>query len=211
MVLDQILFKTITRIHAKIIQIIFRMYSYVLVPAVTDIGLLKYESVTCECNKDGYSEFKDTKNITTTSRTHNRARFSIMRLLTHNYLMSNVKGTEKGFPLNIEATKIECEESPIDESFVTTLLPKIDYVALLSATRQIASMCIPPLPELPGELSFAVGESSKFTLDEGLIKNLHRVLFDVHVVDGHLVCPDTGRRFPITQGIPNMVLHEDEI
>jgi multifunctional methyltransferase subunit TRM112 len=28
---------------------------------------------------------------------------------------------------------------------------------------------------------------------------------------GHLVCPDTGRRFPINDGIPNMILHEDEL
>ena len=40
---------------------------------------------------------------------------------------------------------------------------------------------------------------------------LHRVLFDIHVLGGHLVCPDTGRRFPIHDGIPNMILHEDEL
>ena len=46
---------------------------------------------------------------------------------------------------------------------------------------------------------------------ETLMKNLHKVLFDLHVVEGHLVCPDTKRRFPISMGIPNMILHEDEI
>ena len=27
---------------------------------------------------------------------------------------------------------------------------------------------------------------------------------------GDLVCPETGRRFPVSDGIPNMLLNEDE-
>jgi multifunctional methyltransferase subunit TRM112 len=34
---------------------------------------------------------------------------------------------------------------------------------------------------------------------------------DLHVLEGNLVCPDTGQKFPIKEGIPNMILHEDEI
>jgi hypothetical protein len=26
-----------------------------------------------------------------------------------------------------------------------------------------------------------------------------------------LVCPETGRKFPVNKGIPNMLLHEDEV
>jgi hypothetical protein len=26
-----------------------------------------------------------------------------------------------------------------------------------------------------------------------------------------LTCPETGRKFPVTKGIPNMLLHEDEV
>jgi multifunctional methyltransferase subunit TRM112 len=33
----------------------------------------------------------------------------------------------------------------------------------------------------------------------------------VEVVEGALVCPDTQRRFPITDGIPNMLLNDDEV
>ncbi|XP_025049036.1 multifunctional methyltransferase subunit TRM112-like protein [Alligator sinensis] len=32
----------------------------------------------------------------------------------------------------------------------------------------------------------------------------------VEVVEGILRCPDSGREFPITKGIPNMLLAEDE-
>ena len=79
-----------------------------------------------------------------------------MRLLTHNYLTSNVKGTTKGYPLIIEAEKIECEESPIDREMIIKLLPKIEYGALVGAAKQVAPLCDPPLPELPEELDATV-------------------------------------------------------
>lgn len=41
--------------------------------------------------------------------------------------------------------------------------------------------------------------------------NLHKVLFDVHLIHGTLVCPGTQRRFPVKDAIPNMLLHADEI
>mmetsp|Transcript_25437 Transcript_25437/g.31341 ORF Transcript_25437/g.31341 Transcript_25437/m.31341 type:complete len:149 (+) Transcript_25437:130-576(+) len=148
-----------------------------------------------------------------------------MRLLTHNYLQSNVKGTEKGYPLTIEPTKIEYEESPIDMEFVENILTKIDYSALLSARNQIEDRChsdlgsnfvVPSLPEvMPKRYSDGNSKDDKIEEDEtnqeAFLKSIHTILFDIHVLEGHLVCPDTGRRFNIKMGIPNMILHEDEI
>lgn len=133
-----------------------------------------------------------------------------MRLLTHNYLQSNVKGTEKGYPLQIEATKVEYDESPCDAEFIKTLMTKIDYECLRSAITQLSPICATDLasdltlPELPDSLP-PVG------YEESLLQSLHTILMDIHVVEGHLICPDTGRKFNITMGIPNMILHEDEI
>jgi multifunctional methyltransferase subunit TRM112 len=47
--------------------------------------------------------------------------------------------------------------------------------------------------------------------DEDMLQELHHFLFELHVLEGHLVCPESGRRFPIKDGIPNMLLHEDEV
>ena len=47
--------------------------------------------------------------------------------------------------------------------------------------------------------------------DEQLAKKLHSVLLEVEVLEGELVCPETGRKFPISNGIPNMLVNEDEI
>jgi len=96
----------------------------------------------------------------------------------------------------------------MDADLVRKLIRKLDYSALLSVSRQIREQQQEQLsiPELPTEIP-----SKDEELDEELIGNLHRVLFDVHVVMGNLVCPDTGRKFPIKEGIPNMILHEDEL
>lgn len=118
--------------------------------------------------------------------------------------------TENGYPLNIEVTTISCKESPVDKGFLLGLLPKVDYAALRRAAQQMAPHCDPPLPELPEELDVSDAEGNK-NLDDAVIANLHRVLFDVYLVEGWLVCPDTERKFPVKEGIPNMILHEDEI
>lgn len=122
--------------------------------------------------------------------------------------------TEKGYPLQIEADKIEYEESPFDAEFVSALLQKIDYDTLKGAVQQISEKCKSELtdqiavPELPEEIPVSTDAS---TADEGLLRKLHTVMFDIHVVEGNLICPDTGRRFNIKMGIPNMILHADEI
>ncbi len=47
--------------------------------------------------------------------------------------------------------------------------------------------------------------------DIDMLKELHNLIFEIHVLEGHLICPESGRRFPIKDGIPNMLLHEDEV
>jgi multifunctional methyltransferase subunit TRM112 len=34
---------------------------------------------------------------------------------------------------------------------------------------------------------------------------------EVTVVEGSLACPETGRQFPISDSIANLMLHEDEV
>jgi multifunctional methyltransferase subunit TRM112 len=98
------------------------------------------------------------------------------------------------------------EVSPVDREMLIRLLPKVDYGALRQAAQQVAACPQEDpieIPDLPEELPE--------TLDDVVVSVLHKVLFDIHVEEGALICPDTGRRFPVKQGIPNMILHEDEI
>jgi multifunctional methyltransferase subunit TRM112 len=135
----------------------------------------------------------------------------IMRLLTHNFLQSNVKHTENGYPLDIEAEKVVLEASPIDKDLVLKLWTKLDYTVLRNAVQQLSSSPASSewqvqLPELPNVVSL-----DELEQDDTLLSQIHTVLMDVHLLEGSLVCPDTGRKFPVKGGIPNMILHEDEV
>lgn len=61
--------------------------------------------------------------------------------------------------------------------------------------------------ELPAELT----EQHTSGADEEFLKKLHHILLGIDIVEGNLECPETGRQFPISNGIPNMLLNEDEV
>ncbi|KAL6443457.1 hypothetical protein ACFW04_002950 [Cataglyphis niger] len=50
-----------------------------------------------------------------------------------------------------------------------------------------------------------------FETNEDFLKKVHHVLLEVEVINGDLLCPESGRKFPINDGIPNMLLNEDEV
>ncbi|KAF1610520.1 UNVERIFIED_CONTAM: Multifunctional methyltransferase subunit TRM112-like protein, partial [Eudyptes pachyrhynchus] len=46
--------------------------------------------------------------------------------------------------------------------------------------------------------------------DETFLRKMHHVLLEVDVLEGTLQCPESGRLFPISRGIPNMLLNDEE-
>lgn len=60
-----------------------------------------------------------------------------------------------------------------------------------------------------GELPETLVED--FEANEEFLKKVHHVLLEVEVINGDLLCPESGRKFPINDGIPNMLLNEDEV
>lgn len=60
------------------------------------------------------------------------------------------------------------------------------------------------IPSLPDEIP------EDYSENEGFLKLAHRALLEVDVIEGVLVCPETGREFPISNGIPNMLVNEGE-
>lgn len=47
--------------------------------------------------------------------------------------------------------------------------------------------------------------------DDTFLKAFHHALLEVQLEEGALVCPETGRQFKVSQGIPNLLLQEDEV
>lgn len=125
-----------------------------------------------------------------------------MRLITHNLLMCNKKGVANGFPLRIEPQTVEVVASDFQPEFVRKMLRKLDYAAFYAGAQalQVAD-------GLPATLDLAAVDA----LEEELLRKIHHALMDVHVKQGKLICPESGREFPIIDGIPNMLLNEDEV
>ena len=130
-----------------------------------------------------------------------------MRLITHNLLRCNIKSVgDDGYPLKIEAEKVEVVPSgDYSAAMMASVLKKIDVGALKSAAANLS------LPDLQDVVVEEGGLGDELLADEGFLRQMHKLLFEVHVVEGSLVCPVSGRRFPVKDSIPNMLLHEDEV
>ena len=122
-----------------------------------------------------------------------------MRLFTHNMLQCNAKGVTMGYPLAIEASETEVLETEYNPDFVRNLVPKLEWSALVAAATGLG------IAGLPEEIS------DELLADDAVVRALHHALMEVNVLAGALICPESGRRFPIVNGIPNMLLNEDEV
>lgn len=121
----------------------------------------------------------------------------MVRPITHNFLSSNVRGIRVAYPLRVRADEVEHETDEFDEALTRRLVPRIDYAALLLVCAACGYDSLPPQP--PAEL------------DQAFLMALHHALFNINIVRGAFICPESGREFPIEGGIPNMVLNEDEV
>ncbi|KAG7344272.1 Trm112p-like protein [Nitzschia inconspicua] len=111
----------------------------------------------------------------------------------------------KGYPLKITAVEVKVIQNPngggfegSDLEFVKRLLPTLDWPALVQAANDVGIPTLPPL------LTVELSEDASF------LQALYHILMNVHLIKGMLTCPVTGREFPVTDGIPNMMLEEDE-
>jgi multifunctional methyltransferase subunit TRM112 len=114
-------------------------------------------------------------------------------------LISNIKGVTNGFPLGIEASDIKEEEADFNEDFIKNFIPKLEWSALVAGATAMN------ITDLPAELTDELKGDVEF------LKKLHHILLEVHLIEGNLICPETGRKFPVKDGIPNMLLNEDEV
>nr|CAG4652359.1 EOG090X0LTV [Triops cancriformis] len=124
-----------------------------------------------------------------------------MKLLTHNFLTSRcIKGVTVGYPLQIIVNEVKDLEVDFNSEFVARMIPKVEWPALRQAAENVGKL--QDLPETVPE---------DYDVNEEFLKKAHHVMLEVEVVNGELVCPETGRKFPITDGIPNMLVNEDEV
>ncbi|KAJ2932867.1 hypothetical protein H1R20_g4232, partial [Candolleomyces eurysporus] len=122
----------------------------------------------------------------------------MVRLITHNLLGCHVKNCNaNNFPLEFKNARVELVEAEFNPDFLRNFLPKIEWKALVDTARQLGDTSLPvEQPEM---------------VDDDFLKALHHVLLEVHVEEGAMVCPNCKHEYPISNGIPNMLLAEHEI
>ena len=117
-----------------------------------------------------------------------------MRLLTHNSLRCARKDVTTGYPLQIAVESVEVRESPCNREFIADLLSSsLNWPALRAAAIQLG------VDTLPEELD------PEIVTDSGFLDAVHHILMDVHVIEGKLICPESGHEFPVRNGIPAMM------
>ena len=80
------------------------------------------------------------------------------------------------------------------------MIPRLEWEVVVKAAQDLGQAS-----DLPSELV------ENYENDQEFLKKAHHVLMEVEIINGDLVCPETGRRFPVADGIPNMLLNEDEV
>ncbi|KAJ3768673.1 hypothetical protein FB446DRAFT_650078 [Lentinula raphanica] len=127
----------------------------------------------------------------------------MVRLITHNLLACHVKGcTSNNFPLQLQNVQIELREADFNPDFLKTFLPKLEWKAL-----ELLQLIITPIQL--GDTSLPLEQPEM--LDDEFLKNLHHVLLEIHIEEGNMICPNCKHSYPISNGIPNMLLAEHEI
>ncbi|XP_059475666.1 multifunctional methyltransferase subunit TRM112-like protein [Neocloeon triangulifer] len=126
-----------------------------------------------------------------------------MKLLTHNMLSSRcIKGVSVGYPLKILAKNVKLINCDFDSEFTVRIIQKLDWNALWEAAESIGH-----IGDVPRNLS----DVEEYEKNDEFLKKVHHIVLEVEVIEGELECPETGRKFPIEDGVPNMLLNEDEV
>lgn len=116
-----------------------------------------------------------------------------MRILSHNSLKCPAKDVTLGYPLKLEIEDLEVVETECNVDFLKATLPTLDWAAIDIAAQAIG------LKDIPNAFDPKLLEDNDFLLA------MHKLLLDIHIIKGFLICPESGRRFPIENRIADMM------
>ncbi|KAI8619038.1 hypothetical protein BC830DRAFT_1165682 [Chytriomyces sp. MP71] len=101
------------------------------------------------------------------------------------------------FPLRIEEAKLEQVEVEFSEDFCRRLINKLDWPAFVQTAFALG------VEQLPEKLPESV--------DVEFLQRIHKIALETKLKAGRMVCNGCSHVYPITDGIPNMLLQETEV
>ncbi|KAI5650323.1 hypothetical protein M9H77_36328 [Catharanthus roseus] len=123
-----------------------------------------------------------------------------MRLITHNMIKLFLLGEfTNESPMGIEVEKMEVRKVGFNPYFLKKMFDWVNYNALVEASK------IMGYAELPDVADPSMLESEEF------LRKFHHALLELHLEEGSLVCPETGRKYPVNKGIPELRPYYDEV
>lgn len=94
--------------------------------------------------------------------------------------------------MGIEVEKMEVRKVGFNPHFLKKMFHWVNYNALVEASK------IMGYAELPDVADPSMLESEEF------LRKFHHALLELHLEEGSLVCPETGRKYPVNKGIPEL-------
>lgn len=101
--------------------------------------------------------------------------------------------------MGIEVEKMEVRKVGFNPHFLKKMFHWVNYNALVEASK------IMGYAELPDVADPSMLESEEF------LRKFHHALLELHLEEGSLVCPETGRKYPVNKGIPELRPYYDEV
>lgn len=95
-------------------------------------------------------------------------------------------------PLTLNAVEVTHTDTEFNPDLTSRILGKLSWPELVVTAQSLGV-------QLPGEL----GEP-----DVPALEQLHKLLFNTHVKEGAMVCPNCGHAYTIQRGIANMLAEE---
>ncbi|XP_068117696.1 multifunctional methyltransferase subunit TRM112-like protein isoform X2 [Hyperolius riggenbachi] len=112
------------------------------------------------------------------------------------------------------ADEVKVSSVDFNREFITHMIPKLEWEALVETAESVCFLQTINCRGMSTQLGYGSGLPrellSGYEKDDDFLKKVHYVLLEVEVTEGALKCPESGTEFPITRGIPNMLINADE-
>jgi multifunctional methyltransferase subunit TRM112 len=134
-----------------------------------------------------------------------------MKILTTNFLTCAVKSCRSSpisFPLHFRDAVLSRSELDFQPTFITNILPRIQYDALEVTATELGLQAMLPDKEVVEKIAerSVEGKDEGEEVDEEVLKKLHTLLMETEVREGKLVCANCGFEYPIKEGVANFLL-----
>lgn len=147
-----------------------------------------------------------------------------MKVITVNFLTCAVKACRNSpaaTPLHFKDAELEQQELDFNPELIRNILPRIDWDSLKVTAQEVSAsplasfsyiMTHAPLHEkltsyvklgFPNMLNIKPDDNQ---IDEAILKDLHKLLMETHVMEGKLCCANCGHEYQIKEGIANFLL-----